>query len=324
VSTKIPLQGKAYAMDGVDELSIDSDNAQPSKVKVSDEGSNYTPQRRGSVDDSDTLVPVEAPILPSSQRKTESLPSRRTVAAILPDGFTPFCRHVSAAPRLPQLQRVTPFSRQNYSSYERMEGHYTKTNNLMSSMASDTYFTERLSKSEPPSKVEGSKPNANEDLKNTITPKRAVDSTYDDSQGALSLVSWYPVGLIDVDEWTARLGDSITTIGPRDGSRSLLPPPGSLLDEKSIKANQYQGFPPELLTNTRKENHFPNYLSCTLPKMNRQTRDLSLVSGKDGDQPRPREETFHDDRPLLPSQRRLLYSSATTSIQGTRSSSFWI
>ena len=195
----------------------------------------------------------------------------------------------------------------------------------MPSTAPDTAFPRHFSLHEPLSNDKESEFSAGEDLTNTITPKFTMDSICDDSQGAFSLVSWCPAGLIDVDEWNTRLRQLTTeTTAPLEGNRTTLFSSEVLREEKSTKAKPYQGFPPKLLTDTREENHFLNHLSSTVPRMNSQTMDINLISKKDNNRPRPREESFHDDRALLPSQRKLINRRTAMSIRGTRSSSFWI
>ena len=324
VSAKIPRQGKACTMDGADELSNNNDNTQYPKVKVSDEESSYARLSRSSIDVLDTAVLADALTRPLPRTKADTLPSRRAIAAVLPDQSTPFWRRVSSAPRLPQLQRVTPFSRQNNSSYERMDKSETKSSGLMPQIAPDSSLVGQFSPPEPLSKDKECKSIASEDLTNTITQKSATGSIHDDNQGEFSPMSWCPAGLIDIDEWNARVCHSIAdTIVPLEGSRTILSSFEASHEEKSTNSNPYQGFPPELPSNTRKENHFLSHLPSTLPRMNYQTNEINLASENDNNQPRSR-ETFHDDKVLLPSQRRPIKDNLAVSIRGTRSSSFWI
>jgi len=80
----------------------------------------------------------------------------------------------------------------------------------------------------------------------------------------------------------------------------------------------YDGFPPELLDlEYNKENRLPNYVSRTLPRM-----QGLRTSENEESEPLSREKSFHDDRALLPSQRRALDSS-TMNVGGARSSSLW-
>ena len=304
VSAKTPRQGKAYTMDGADELSINNDNTQYPKVRASDEEGSYAQLSRSSIDALDTAALADALIRPLPRTKADTLPSRRAIAAVLPDQSTPFWRRVSSAPRLPQLQRVTPFSRQNYSSYERMGKSETKSSGLMPQIAPDSSFAGQFSQPEPLSKDKECKSIASEDLTNTITQKTATVSIHDNSQGEFSLMSWCHSGLIDIDKWNARLCHSITdTIAALEGSRTTLSSFEVPHEEKSTNSKPYQGFPPELLSNTRKENHFLGHSPSTLPRMNYQTKEINLASENDNNQPQSR-ETFHDDRVLLPSQRR--------------------
>ncbi|PBP17521.1 hypothetical protein BUE80_DR011536 [Diplocarpon rosae] len=84
----------------------------------------------------------------------------------------------------------------------------------------------------------------------------------------------------------------------------------------------YAGFPVELLEDTSKENRVPKFSSKTLPRNVGIEFDLGALSQiHNANDPRARESSFHDDRALLPSQRRLLDHSSTG--LGTRSSSLW-
>jgi hypothetical protein len=89
----------------------------------------------------------------------------------------------------------------------------------------------------------------------------------------------------------------------------------------------YDGFPAELLDsiNLSRENPVPNYASKTFPRMQ------DGIGSKMDDQFEKescdtpvREQSFQDDRILLPSQRRAINSSLTTNMDGMRSSSFWL
>lgn len=323
VSAKTPRQGKACTMDRADELSNNNDNTQYPNVKASDEESSYAQLDRSSIDVLNTAVLADALIRPLPRTKADTLPSRRAIAAVLPDQSTPFWRRVSSAPRLPQLQRVTPFSRQNYSSYEKMDKSETKSSGLMPQIAPDSSLAGQLSPPEPLSKDKECKSIASEDLTNH-TQKTATGSIHDDNQGEFSLMSWCPSGLIDIDEWNARLCHSIAdTIVPLEGSRTALSSFEASHEEKNTNLKPWQGFPPELLSNTGKENSFLSHLPSTLPRMNYQTKEINLASENDNNQPRSR-ETFHDDRVLLPGQRRPIKDNLAVSIRGTRSSSFWI
>ena len=322
VSTRLLRPDKAYAIDGVDEISIDSSVAKISQSpKVRSVGE--TSCTRSSVDAGD--VSNHELTRSSSQSKTESLPSRRTIASVLPNGSMRLWRHVSAAPRLPQLQRVTPFSRQNYSSYEKMNGDSTKRNDVVTPMASNSSIPDSLSEHEQQTIATELDTKAIADLKSTTIAEDPVGGTRDDSQEAFSLVSWCPAGFVDVDAWNAELREPTTSItDPIEVSRTSAAFSETLGAEDNTNTPPYQGFPPELLANTRKENRFPNRPSSSLPRMNGQVVDLDIFTRKDDNQSQPREESFRDDRALLSSHRRPINNSADLTIGGPRSSSFWV
>lgn len=79
----------------------------------------------------------------------------------------------------------------------------------------------------------------------------------------------------------------------------------------------YDGFPPELLDITNKENRVPDFMSRTLPRS--MANELAL---EHYDHAQPiREGSFHDDRAMLPSQR--LFRSGSPGLSFNRSSSLW-
>jgi metal transporter CNNM len=327
VSNKMLRISKTYAVDGIDELDIDRAAAtvtRPLKVRNCDRESSHARSSRRSLGVCDAPGQIEKLTRSSSRARTESLPSRKVIAAVFPDGSTSFWRHVSAAPRLPQLSRVTPFSRQNYSSYERMNEDDTKKGDSVPPLASECSSPNLFSLSERRSNTTSSVTGANKDLKSTLVSENAIDRIQEGSQEAFSLVSWCPAGLIDVDEWNAGLHDSPTiTTGPIEiRCISALSSEGHRTEDTNINTLQYQGFPLELLTTTRKENNFSNPPSSTLPRINSRIIDIKSFAERGDKSPRRRDESFHDDRALLPSQRRLINNSAAMSISGTRSSSF--
>lgn len=327
VSNKMQKPSKAYAMDGVDELSIDSASAtttQLRKVRNEDRESSYSRDSHTNCHEGEAPAPIKKPRRSSSQVKTESLPSRRSIAAVLPGESTQFWRHVSAAPKLPPFQRVTPFSRQSYSSYEIPAEDDTKKSDLVPKMTQNLSSPNHVDQLKPQSNSTNSGVNIDKDLNNITIPKTIVDSTHDDSQEAFSLVSWCPAGLVDVEEWNARIEDSPdVTTKPIDSSRTSATSSETMFKENTTITQPYEGFPPELLTSTRKENHFPSHHSSTLPRMNGQVVGINEPSMKDEDLSR-QEESFHDDRTLLPNQRKLISNTAAMTPSGTRSSSFWI
>jgi metal transporter CNNM len=142
----------------------------------------------------------------------------------------------------------------------------------------------------------------------------------------MSLISWCPGGLVDVDKWNAQLCDSFTvTAGPVDGSHTSAPSSEALTDDHVIEPQPYQGFPPELLDlpSSRKENHFLNHPASTLPRMNGPVVDIDILAVKHDGRSKSREDSFQHDRALLPTQRKFIDNSGNMTMSGARSSSFW-
>jgi metal transporter CNNM len=364
VSTKVlPATG---AMDGADELSIDSAGALAiilRRSRSSYEDSSYTGNSQGGFHCSDesrsTVIslpkaeelassspcivldspvrtsvktpirtplktPIKTPIKASA--RTVSLPSKRAVAIALPERLTPGLRQVSSGVRLPRIRRVTPFSRQHYSSYERME--QTEKQESISSVAPMSPAAVPARQSDPSTDINHPKV----DTDSSVEPSRSLDnagkSSGESSGVALSLVSWCPNGLVDVDKWNEGIYDSSAV----DSSATLMvenhaPTPECEVqqDTDNIAPEPYGGFPPELLdvSNTGKENRTSKAVASTLPRMIGLRADVdSLVDRHDCVGP-VREESFHDDRAMLPSQRRVINTSASMNMSGPRSSSLW-
>jgi metal transporter CNNM len=326
ISTRMLLTSKECAMDGVDERSIDDTIFQCTKlckVRNKHEESCHSQNRRSSFHGGNTPTQKEALARSSSQSKAESLPSRRAIAAVLPDGSTPFWRHVSAAPRLPQLQRVTPFSRQHYSSYERAAEDDIQNDDIVCSVTPASSKSSLSSRPDAPLNITGPGVDLGIEIKCPRVPENTTEGTHYDVPETISVISWCPRGFADVDEWNTQLSDlPALEAGPREGPQSFGTSSDAAREEATTKPQPYRGFPPELLdpSNMRKEDHLPNQPANTLPRI---SGPFTVLSGKHGDMPQPREESFHDNRALLPSQRRSINNSANMTVSGTRSSSFW-
>jgi metal transporter CNNM len=260
----------------------------------------------------------------SSLTLTESLPSRKGFSAVLPNGSAPSWRHVSAAPRLPQLQRVTPFSRQGYSSYENIDEEHSISGGVGPSIHADSPSVGCGIQSVEGLETRKSEFQIPEGSKCATIPEDSVGGSCEDSQEAFSLVSWCPAGFVDVNEWNSHLQEPTTCTTRLETSCTSIPSSEALVPEGKPEILPYQGFPPELLTNTRKENRFPSRASNTLPRMIGQLIDLDAFSEKDDSTSQQQDESPHADRTLLPSQRRIANDSTVLAISGARSSSFWV
>lgn len=224
---------------------------------------------------------------------TYSLPSRKGDSAFTSVGLTPISRRVSAAPRIPNsVRRVTPFSRHNYSSYERMVDA-AEDNGDPVMFTSPKVATQSLDTDKASSILQ-----------------TAHRSQWASTSNTISSNSWYG------EETSGHVGETLKSEASTQGERLF--PSGGQEDRAFKSPVSYDGFPPELLElEYDKENRLPNYVSKTLPRM----QGLVNSENEDG-QPPSREKSFHDDRALLPSQRRALNSNATNA-GGTRSISLW-
>jgi metal transporter CNNM len=278
--------------DGADDRSIIvhklRENGRSSYTQNSGGGFHGADETGASIENAMVLSPTELaelstnPELPPHQDlespvlKTVSLPSRKGMASTFPEGLTPLWRRVSAAaaPRLPQLRRVTPFSRQNYSSYERMVEEDQEKSELILPIAS--LFSQQVDF------------NASSiDISQTLEPSVLEDHCRQDSGDTISLDSW-------------NYGDFEAFY--------------------TLRSEVYGGSPVKRPEVRDKENTVPTYVSKTLPRMKGLTADLGVLSERRNSETPLREKSFHDDRALLPSQRRVPNGSAQF---GGRSTSLW-
>jgi len=252
-----------------------------------------------------SLASQDNPDLPN---KTASLPSRS--GSLTPTnhaGLSPPWRRASALPVLPRVRRVTPFSRQESSSCGNEVNGTMKNFELIMPLAS-MLAVNNLSNNLP-QQINTQPSGADITDSDNIT---ARESTYirDVSGEMISLSSWYP-------------GDD--GLGPRvscPSSTSLMGLPSrsqiNSHGEATSGPEPYDGFPPELL-DSGKDNSNLAYASKTLPRM------IGLTADLDAERERrevvAREQSFHDDRALLPSQRRIMEGSGSFGV--TRSSSLW-
>lgn len=321
LSNKILSASKPYAMDGAYDLSIDSATTHSPKLCGMRKSSEDTAYTRSAVDILDATMKTKIS-RSSSPIKKGSLPSRKAIAAVLPDGSTSFWRRASAAPRFPQLQRVTPFSRQSFSSYDKRAEDRGRDNGIVHPIT-PVVSTSVPSRPRPKASMTCSGDNVLAGPARTSGDPRV--SSRENSQ-VISLISWCPSGLVDVDKWNAQLCDSFTaTVSPAEGTRISSPSSEALGDDPIIEPQPYQGFPPELLDipSSRKEYHFLNHPASTLPRMNGPVVDIDILAVKHDGRSQGREDAFQDDRTLLPSQGKLINSSGNMTMSSARSSSFW-
>lgn len=259
----------------------------------------------------------------SSCVKTESLSSSREVTAGLQDRSMPSRRYASATPRLPQLQRVTPFSRQNYSSYEK-PGQSIKIDDAGSLISSAASSLNDTKQQEQGNTIGSASKSSVEPEEINPQSENCLGGTHDESQEAFSLVSWCPAGFIDVDEWKAHIQEPTSaTRSQKATSLASVAPTEVLCVDESVNNRPYQGFPPELL-NARKENRFPNRTSNTLPRMTSQAIDFDILQEHDDDSSAVGSKTVCDEKTISHSGEKLTNNNAIFATNGARSSSFWV
>ena len=258
----------------------------------------------------------DCPGNPYSHVKTASLPTRRSDSAVSEERGL---RNSSIGPKLPQLRRVAPFSRDNASSIERkaedQQGDVLTELSMpipMVDLGPLYVFNVQL----------GHDPNTSGvDVEETEeTPEASERDTHarERSGETVSLMSW---SSNDDAQQITHVYDAFPILSGGTSESSLATKNLDAAAEKG-KAKSYDGFPPELLENTNKENRLPEYLSKTLPRSVGAEIDLEELLEKANDvTPPAREGSFHDDRALLPSQRRKVEHTSVG--LGTRSSSLW-
>jgi metal transporter CNNM len=322
-------------MDGVDEYSLDTLNdcsSKPLNARYAYVSSSYTQDSQGGFhgrDGSATTLDYamvfnteelthlantsssDCPGNPYSPVKTVSLPTRKSRTGTMSEGLKQTPRHVSAAPILPTLCRVTPFSRQNYSSFERQAEREPGTRS--SDLVLPILSTDPV---DPEESFNANRSGFDMENSNEQNLSSASEHHSHNSGDTITLSSWYGERCNELsDEDCTHIYDAFPV------------PPSSRPGEniavmKSIEEEPkpYDGFPPELLDNENKENRLPKYASKTLPRLV-PSFDFERTAGRASGETLVREKSFHDDRALLPSQRRALENNSNYS--GMRSTSFW-
>ncbi|KAH6716281.1 hypothetical protein BKA61DRAFT_341098 [Leptodontidium sp. MPI-SDFR-AT-0119] len=255
---------------------------------------------------------------PYSHVKTASLPTRRSDCAISEDSKGHGT--VSAGTRLPQLRRVAPFSRDNPSSFERevddQEGdEMTELTMPLPLMAPGPFYVVDLQLRYNPN-LSGIDI---EEMEDSLEPVELQSHVRQKSGETVSLMSW---SSDDDAHQMACVYDAFPVPAGEINEPSVLPKILEAITMEKEQTKPYDGFPPELLDITNKDNRLPDYASKTLPRSTRTELNLEDLAEKTSDAiPPAREGSFHDDRAMLPSQRRLLENSSNGF--GTRSSSLW-
>jgi len=243
----------------------------------------------------------EYPGNPYSPTKTASLPSRKSTSTLATTSQKNTMRRVSAAPTLPSVRRVTPFSR-NTSSFERSEDAKQEVSDLVMPAPSMT----------PVPTPNSRRPSLDHDVSGVDIDSIAEHMNFandPDCEMSSNLIS-----LNSSDEEENGEGNSALYNAFPVPARGLQRQKSSLSrDLNTIEEEQkkpYESFPPELLE-VKDENRTPTYDSKSMPRM----------PGSFERDTRVREQSFHDDRAMLPSQRKAM--QAENVVIGARSSSLW-
>jgi metal transporter CNNM len=249
------------------------------------------------------------PDTPYSPTQTSSLPSRKTRSPLGSGARKQAMRPVSAAPILPTLRRVTPFGR-NTESYERSEEAKQAASELIMPAPSLT-------------------PTPTEDCPEPCLDGQDVSifdldgSIYGETEFARDLDCEMSSNLIVMDSSEEENEEGISMLynafpvppSEQKQHETSLSRDLNTIDEEGRK-RPYDGFPPELLE-ASDENRAANYDSKTIPRLKG-----SRSSRASEQNIHAREQSFHDDRAMLPSQRKAIMQAENIVI-GTRSSSLW-
>ncbi|KAF8853951.1 hypothetical protein BDZ45DRAFT_60775 [Acephala macrosclerotiorum] len=335
-------QSAPGGLDGADENSFEAGVDEIKIKKTRGEyatNSLYTQNRRGgfhadesSHTDKGNLLTAEdiAKLVTSSSPKSfyesntmRSLPSRRAESRTLSDELKQTFRHVSAAPKLPTVRRVTPFSRDtgsgsvkesNTGSVKDAMGLVMPTPSTSTAGGSGIgcrrFFNPNASGFDVTESMEefferAGHTHVQEKSGDTLSFHSSFDEQGNEDDEDLScLYDAFPVPLKRATpEVSQHTHHSLTTI-------------------EEVPEKKYDGFPMELLDDNNKENRTPKYISSTLPRTG--TTDIDMLESIRKKSPHERKNSFSssDDRALLPSQRRALNWNEE-SITGIRSTSLW-
>ncbi|KAI6709098.1 hypothetical protein JHW43_008361 [Diplocarpon mali] len=266
---------------------------------------------------------------PYSHGKAASLPTRRGDSPLSEQAKNEL-RIVSAASRIPvpTLRRVGPFSRGNSSKSEK-----ERPSQAPEEQPEEGQEMDEMPKSTTPIPFSSAGPFPASslacklkfsgidigDIEGTFEPPKLDGHAREKSGENASLFSWSSSD--EAHQMTCAYDASPVPAGEKPRT----PPTHDSLNattEEKEPPEPYPGFPAELLEDRMKENRVPKFSSKTLPRNVGNEIDFgTLCQVQNADIPPARESSFHDDRALLPSQRRLLDHSSTG--LATRSSSLW-
>jgi metal transporter CNNM len=243
----------------------------------------------------------DCPEIPYSPTKSTSLPSRKNRNPLASKVQKNSIRHVSAAPVLPTVRRVTPFSR-NTTSYEKSEEAKQAACDLVMPAPSMTPAPAPASP-QPSFDYNASGIDIDDEIwrehfargpenSSDLISLNSFEGQCGNYEGTSVLYNAFPVPASEQQRQGCSLSHSLNTI------------------EEEGKKEPYDGFPPELLE-SKDENRVLNYDSKTLPRMGGSSEQVTPI----------REDSFHDDRSMLPSQSKVIVGEGL--VVEARSSSLW-
>lgn len=245
---------------------------------------------------------------PYSPTKISSLPSRKNKNPFGADVENIGTRHVSAAPILPTVRRITPFSR-NTESYERSEEAKQKALELVM----PTPLTTSTSAEDSPNYEQDDRDVSIFEMDGSIYGGTDFGRDLDYQMSSNLIVMESSDGENDEENSTLFSAFPAPT-REHEGCETSKPHDLNIIEEEGQRTS-YGGFPQELLDG-KDENRAPNYASKTMPRLK---GSHSSQSDRDTN---AREQSFYDDRAILPSQRNSTASIQSENIViGARSSS---
>lgn len=256
--------------------------------------------------------------IPQINFQTASLPSRTTKNGGA-SKVSSQARHVSAAPKLQTVNHITSISRQDYFIPQKTgdrvgDRSVLETNEVDTANANLVFPTPPAAHVDPVTSYSKARYEAADPFDEFFADlEPAREHRREETGDTLSLGSYYD-GHFGDDSLSQIYNASTVPMHAEDDcqTRSILEP----IDEVT---KNYEGFPPELLDAEDKENRGSRYASNTMPRL---VGNLKEEHAKKRNVTPHREKSFHDDRALLPSQRKLVDEEGNI-VVSPRASSLW-
>ncbi|RDL36069.1 uncharacterized protein BP5553_06681 [Venustampulla echinocandica] len=246
------------------------------------------PAYDGNLDIADTSPSNDAQITDSiAKARTSSLPCHKSNSRALSESSKYPRRHFSAAPRVPPLRRVTPFSKHSYSSYERIASVEIERQGLLLQ----------------PADLE------EDDVSEASDNESLCDHQVREDSGEANVGEDYNEEIYNAPlAISAASGNDIVPSPTRSNQAS---------SRKCSSVGEYDGFPSELLDPSyNQENRLPNYAPKTLPRIEgSKSIAITLRDTPDSDLDNSSEKV------LLQSTRKV--PNINTNFEAGRSSSLW-